>query len=95
MAEIQARRIGLPWYHRKDYSDILDMMADRHNLAPAYDHWLMAAHNNEQVAQQAGLEVVRVMIEPAPFARWCESVGRAPDSAARAAYVSERVSSLT
>lgn len=87
-----ARKIGLPWYSRTDYPDILAMMEDRHNLAPTYDQWLMAAQNNEQVGQQAGLEIVRVRIEPGPFARWCEEKGLAPGSAARTAYVSERVS---
>lgn len=94
MADTQSRKIGLPWYSREDYPGIRALMDDRHSLAPTYDQWLMAAQNNENVGQQAGLHIVRVMIEVGPFARWCEDKGLTPDSAARAAYVSEQVSGL-
>jgi hypothetical protein len=89
MPEMPARRIGLPWYSREDYSRIRDMMADRHNLAPTYDQWLAAAENNETVGRQAGLEIVRVMIEPDTFARWCAEKGVDPNSAARMDYVAQ------
>ncbi len=92
MEDSRKRAIGMPWYSRDHYPAIRDLMSDRHNLAPTYDQWLLAAENNEQVARQAGLEITRVAIEPAPFSRWCEENGKQPDSAARAAYVSEHVS---
>jgi len=83
------RKIALPWYNREDYPDIRRIMADRHNLAPSYDQWLSAAENNESVAQQAGLEIERVLIEPSSFARWCAAAALEPDSAARMRYVAE------
>ena len=91
MTEALPRRVGLPWYRREDYPDIRETMADPHHLAPTYDQWLAAAENNERVGQQAELEIERVMIEPAPFARWCAERGLAPDSAARMQYVSRHV----
>ena len=84
------RRIGLPWYSREDYPRIREMMSDRHNLAPTYDQWLMAAQNNESVGRQAGLEIARITIEPEAFARWCAEKGVEPGSAARMEYVSEK-----
>jgi hypothetical protein len=89
MSETPARRIGLPWYRREDYSRLREMMSDRHNLAPTYDQWLAAAENNESVGRQAGLEIVRVMIEPEAFARWCAEKGMEPGSAARTGYAAE------
>ena len=86
------RRIGLPWYSCDDYPRIREMMSDRHNRAPTYDQWLMAAQNNERVGRQAGLEIGRVMIEPEAFARWCAERSLEPGSAARMEYVSERSS---
>ncbi len=62
MSEVPARKIGLPWYRREDYSRIRTMMSDQHNLAPTYEQWLAAAENNESVGRQAGLDIVRVMI---------------------------------
>jgi hypothetical protein len=83
------RKIALPWYKREDYPDIRRMMADRHNLAPTYEQWLSAAENNESVAQQAGLEIERILIESSSFARWCAAEGLEPDSAARMRYVAD------
>ena len=90
MPDAPPRRIGLPWYSREDYPRIRDMMIDRHNLAPTYDAWLAAAENNEDVGRQAGLQVVRITIEPDAFARWCAEKSVEPDSAARMGYVSEK-----
>ncbi|HYP17770.1 MAG TPA: hypothetical protein VEQ65_11215 [Opitutus sp.] len=66
-------------------------MEDPHVLAPAYDQWLAAAQNNEREAERAGVRVVRVRIEPAPFARWCAEQGIAADSRARMRFVNEAV----
>lgn len=85
------RRIGLPWYGREDYPAIRGMMADAHSLAPTYEQWRMAAENNERVAQEAGLDVTRVMIVPDEFAAWCAERGLAPDSRARSQRAQEAV----
>ncbi|MBB3017247.1 hypothetical protein FHR70_000287 [Microvirga lupini] len=90
MTNESARRIGLPWYRREDYQRIREMMADRHNLAPAYETWLAAAENNESVGREAGLHVNRILIEPEAFARWCTEKGVEPDSVARRDYVAEK-----
>jgi hypothetical protein len=90
MTNEPARRIGLPWYRREDYSRIREMMADRHNLASTYETWLAAAENNETVGRQAGLHVTRILIEPEAFAQWCAEKGMEPDSAARRDYVAEK-----
>jgi len=89
MMDAPSRRIGLPWYTREDYSRIREMIIDPHNLAPTYDAWLAAAENNENVGRQAGLQIMRVTLEPDAFARWCREQGLQPDSAARTRYVAE------
>ncbi len=91
MTEPTTRKAGMPWYAREDYAAILALMEDPHVLAPAYDQWLAAAQNNEREAERAGVRVVRVRIEPEPFARWCADQGLAPDSRARMCFVNEAV----
>jgi hypothetical protein len=86
MAEAPIRTIGIPWYDRADYSVVRSIMVDPHILAPTYDLWLAAALNNESVAQQAGLRVVRVPIQPDEFTQWCAEQGLALDGGARAKY---------
>jgi hypothetical protein len=85
------RIIGLPWYRREDYPTIRQVMADSHMLASTYDQWLAAAENNESVGQQAGLEIVRVMIEPEEFKAWCRARDLKPDGAARTKYAGEHM----
>ncbi len=81
------RRIGVPWYSRENYPQIRALMADAGTLAATYDEWRMAAENNEGEARRVGIEVVRVLLEPEQFAAWCKASGRAPDRAARVAFV--------
>lgn len=95
MAETEKRTIGMLWYSRGDYPDIRSMMADPHNLAPSYDQWLMAAENNERVAQEAGLHVVRVTITPEDFAAWCAERNLEPAGNARSQRAQEAVRSLS
>ena len=89
MTDAPPRRIGLPWYTREDYPRIREMISDPHNLAPSYDAWLAAAENNESVGRQAGLQIIRVTVEPDAFAAWCREQGLEPDSAARTRYVAD------
>jgi hypothetical protein len=89
MAESSARTIGLPWYCRADYQSVRSMMTDQHSLAPTYDLWLIAAENNESVAQQAGLHVERVIIRPDEFAQWCHERRMALDSSARVQFAKQ------
>ncbi len=89
MSDLPRRIIGLPWYRREDYFRIREMAADPHVLASTYEQWLAAAENNEAVGRQAGLEIVRVMIDPVEFKAWCLARGVEPDGAARTKYASE------
>ena len=91
MTEPALRSAGMPWYAREDYAAILALMEDPHVLAPAYDQWLAAAQNNEREAERAGVRVVRVRIEPEPFARWCADQGLALNGRSRMRYVNETV----
>lgn len=93
MDHLPASRIGLPWYRREDYAPLRAGMADSHLLAPTYEVWLAAALNNEAVARQAGLDVVRVVIDPLIFARWCAMRGRPANAGARVEYVREAAES--
>ena len=89
MSDMPRRIIGLPWYRREDYPMIRQMMTDSHVLASTYEKWLAAAENNESVGRQAGLEILRVMIDPDEFKTWCLANGMEPNGAARTKYASE------
>jgi hypothetical protein len=79
----------MPWYSPDDYGRLRDMAADPHAMAAAYETWRASAVNNEQVAKDAGLTVVRVPIDPDVFAAWCAERNRELDSRARMQFASE------
>ena len=84
-----SRIVGVPWYAREHYVQILSIMADAHTLAPTYEAWRIAAENNEREARRAGVQVVRVPVDPDTFARWCADRGVARTRAARVEFVNE------
>jgi hypothetical protein len=83
------RSVGVPWYSREDYPQILAIMEDATSLAPSYDGWLVAAESNEAEARRAGIEVVRVALESETFTRWCADRGSSRTRAARVEFVNE------
>ena len=83
------RVIGMPWYRAEDYARLREMMADPHAMAAGFDAWQASAMNNERVAKDAGLSVVRVLIEPDAFAAWCSARSLPLDGSARMGFAAE------
>jgi hypothetical protein len=83
------RVIGMPWYRAEDYARLREVVSDPHTMASAFDAWHASALNNEQVAKDAGLTVIRVVVDPAHFAAWCNERHLACDGSARMRFASE------
>jgi len=81
---------GMPWYARKSYPRVLEIMADADQMPASYDHWLARAERAIERARAIGLPTLKAHLDPDQFLIWCESVDLAPDNRARVAYV-ERV----
>src|SRR5262249_17236632 len=81
--------IGLPWYHRSDYTTVLGLFSYPVNLPDTFDAWLKHAERVEKQLQAAGFGVARILISPALFKAWCEAQGLAPDQRARLNYANE------
>ncbi|HEY8380941.1 MAG TPA: hypothetical protein VIL09_02205 [Microvirga sp.] len=81
--------IGLPWYARESYARLREQMADGAALPADYDVWRQSAEQNETVGRASGLAIVRVPIEPEPFAEWCRAKGLSPDGRARQQFARE------
>jgi hypothetical protein len=84
-----SRVIGVPWYRAEDYGRLRQMVSDPHAMAPAYEAWRASAENNEQVARDAGLTIVRVIVEPDAFAAWCTERHLVLDGGARIRFATE------
>jgi len=87
--------VGVPWYRREDYTELLAMFSDPDKLPKTFDAWLNSAERLEKRLQAAGLEVAKILIQPAPFTQWCEERGVLPDQAARLTFANETASRLS
>jgi hypothetical protein len=86
---MQVSAVGLPWYKREDFDALRSWFTDGGKFPKTYDEWLRAAEMRESQLRANGTRVVRALIEPEPFNRWCANQGIVPDSKARSRYASE------
>ena len=82
-------RIGIPWYRRRDYPEVLKIMADRDQFPATYHGWKQLAKDAETRARAKGFLAVRAVIDPASFPAWCAERGVAVGPAGRAAWANE------
>lgn len=79
--------VGIPWYRRRDYAEILSIMSDGRHLPTSYDRWRLRAEDLEQRVRANGRETVRAVIEPREFRRWCAVNRHRSDAPARLAFI--------
>lgn len=83
--------LGLGWYRPEDRDRQLQVIADRDTMHGSYAAWLASAQQGERDLLAHGQPVERVIVDPDELASWCLIRGRAPDSAARAKFVSGKM----
>lgn len=83
--------IGMAWYLRKDYRQIVEIMEDGEQFPPSFDAWLGIAETLETKFSDCGVSVIRVTIEPETFLAWRAACGLPADAALRDLFASECV----
>ena len=81
--------MALPWFRRADYAALLRLFTDPEKLPETFDVWLQRAEAVERQSRKAGCTVARILIQPAPFAAWCNERRVSPDQRARFAYANQ------
>ena len=84
---------GIAWYRRDQWARLRELAADADGLEEAYEDWLAGAQKTIVQMTATGVPVRRVDIDVDDLVRWCRDEGRPLDSAARAAFVAERLRS--
>ena len=82
---------GVAWYRREDWSRLREIASDRTNLDDSYEAWLAGAQKTLLDLAIAGVAARRVSVDVEALVRWCRAEGRPVDSAARAAFVADRL----
>jgi hypothetical protein len=80
---------GIAWYRNKEeYERLLTIFEDSHKLHPTYEGWLAAAEQGLKAMQHSNpaLKIVKVIIDPDEFPKWCAANGHKLDAEARIAY---------
>ena len=83
--------IGMVWYLRKDYRQIVEIMEDGEQFPPSFDAWLGIAETLETKFSDCGVSVIRVTIEPETFLAWRAACCLPADAALRDLFASECV----
>jgi hypothetical protein len=81
--------IGIPWYTRASYAEILEMMEDSETFPKTFEDWREKAQETERKVESEGTAVVRALIDPEDFFLWCKSHGLRMNGLARGKFASE------
>lgn len=88
---IQARAAGIPWYRREDYSRIMAIMEDAHQLPDTWEEWFKKAKYLRDDMRRQGVLIQQVTIDPDTFPGWCKARGLHVNAQARMAFANEEV----
>ncbi|RYF10872.1 MAG: hypothetical protein EOO40_04340 [Deltaproteobacteria bacterium] len=80
------RSVALPWYAAEHYEALRQVLSDGDKMPMRYEAWRVSTEQVKCEIQRSGVEVVRVPIEPATFAAWCQDAGLPTDGSARVRY---------
>lgn len=88
---MQPTVLGIAWFRRKHWKQLLEIFTDRDSLHSSYDEWLADAKKTERGMKALGFTVERIHIEPDRFPGWCAARGVEPNGEARSNFASEAI----
>ena len=91
----QAMIVGLTWYTEETWAEVRASATDPDRFENSFFEWKEMAISARREFQRSGVRAIEFQIIPQEFFAWCEQHSRANDSAARAEFVSERLTAAT
>ncbi len=82
--------VGIAWYQREDYPELLALFIDRVKLPSTWEGWRVSFYESWRLAVQLKTTPVLVTLRPVEFATWCQAKRLAPDGRTRIAHKHER-----
>ena len=83
--------VGAYWIEETDYPAVLKISDDGNTLPRTWKEWHKIAGEMERGLKAYGHPVMRVRIDPAPFAAWCAAHGTTPGRQGRKVFVAAAV----
>ena len=84
--------IGIAWFQPESWERLKKIADDRAHLADSYDEWKKKANSTLGEIRAAGNIAKRVNVDIDELLRWCKAQKKQVNSAARAQFVSEKLS---
>jgi len=88
---VTGTRIGVVWYRREDWDELMTLFPDADALDDSYDDWLANARNLMDEIAELGHIGEPVYLFPAEFRHWCAMRNRPMNAEARSEFASEFV----
>ena len=79
-----------PWFSPSNYDVIRRAGVDNFGLPHAYNEWLRRATSDIADIEAEGKAVIRVVVVPEQFTRFCQARGEPINSATLVAFVGEK-----
>ncbi len=83
--------VGLAWFRRDEWPQLLASAADREKLEDTYDEWLRDARQLLLDAATRGSVIEKVDVGIDEFLAWCRRENRPLDGTARASFASYKL----
>lgn len=91
LKKVDGRTIGLAWYTRESWQRLVEVADDRETLHASFEDWKRQAVATALQLAGAGADYRKVYLDVDALVTWCRERGRPVNSAARAAYTSQRL----
>lgn len=81
--------MGMGWYrNEEEFNRLIAIYEDADQLHRTYAEWLAAAETGIKTLERGnpGVRIVKVIIDPDEFPKWCAANGHKLNSKARIAY---------
>lgn len=85
----QAMIIALTWYTEETWAQVKATATDPACFEDSFENWKAAAIKAQREFLRSGVRAIECQIVPAEFFSWCEKNQQENNSAARAEYVAE------
>jgi hypothetical protein len=84
--------VGLAWFRRDEWPQLLASAVDRDRLEDTYDEWLRDAQKLLLDMATRGVAIEKVDVTVAELLAWCRHENRPLDGEARASFASYKLS---
>lgn len=88
----QAMLAGITWYNEETWAQVKATASDPECFEDSFPAWKMMAISARKELQRSGVRAVECHLVPQEFFDWCALNNKANIAAARAEFVSEKLS---